>query len=412
MSFDLGVFYTERPQSDDDAGERYVALCDGSNLADWIEPSPKVEAFLNDLTTRYPQIDDVADEAVDDSPWSCAFDVSEGHAIMPMVWSRAEEMAAIIAELAAKHGLVCFDPQEGKIVSAPPGIHVEETEATAEEDQRFQTKPEAIFTALLDELLKPRGFARRRHRWQKDAEHAVITFEISAVSGIVEFWFFAWFKALGEVEPREVKLDGLAHIAEQVGGEFLPEPLTFRMLRATHLDGDYAESVPQLYGTDDEGQEIASYFEPRAPLTLEWRLATMREAMEQHVLPLFDRIERGEHEAIFAERQAEEDAEHEQALEQARAVLDSAVAKCRKLRADGVDGRDLMDALLDEVEMVSDVALVLCLSLGWPISESKDYMEAHGLRWSSMTQSFIDGLVEDVPYLKRHDDGRIEMLSA
>jgi hypothetical protein len=125
MSFDLGVFYTTRPHTDADAVKRYVAYCEEDDLSPYIEASPTVAAFLSELTAQYPQIDDVPEEELESCPWSVAFDVSEGHVLMPIVWSAAEKMYPIIAELAEKHGLVCVDPQSKTIVTAPPGIRVE-----------------------------------------------------------------------------------------------------------------------------------------------------------------------------------------------------------------------------------------------------------------------------------------------
>ena len=122
MSFDLGVFYTVRPLSDEEAVNRYVAYCEEGNLSPYIEPSDKISAFLKELTEQYPQIDDWLEEDIDNCPWSIEFDVSEGHILMPMVYSSAEAMYPLITSLAKKHGLVCIDPQSGKIVTAPLGI--------------------------------------------------------------------------------------------------------------------------------------------------------------------------------------------------------------------------------------------------------------------------------------------------
>jgi hypothetical protein len=35
MSYDLGVFHTVRPHSNEDVGERYVALCSEANPRDY-----------------------------------------------------------------------------------------------------------------------------------------------------------------------------------------------------------------------------------------------------------------------------------------------------------------------------------------------------------------------------------------
>ena len=125
MSFDLGIFYTEKPLSDEQATNRYVAYCEEDDLAPFIEPSDYVNQFLAELTNKYPQIDDWPEEDIDNCPWSIAFDVSEGHILMPMVFSRADEMYGVIVALAEKYGLVCVDPQSCKIAYAPPGIRVE-----------------------------------------------------------------------------------------------------------------------------------------------------------------------------------------------------------------------------------------------------------------------------------------------
>jgi len=63
ISYDLCVFYTTEPLTDDDAGERCQALAgvDGI-LTD--EMIPAVAAFLADLKTRYTDIDDMAKSEV------------------------------------------------------------------------------------------------------------------------------------------------------------------------------------------------------------------------------------------------------------------------------------------------------------------------------------------------------------
>ncbi len=119
MSFDLGVFHTSRPHTDAEAVDRYVAYCEQDYLAPYIEPNPRVAAFLAELTQELPQIDDWPEETIDDCPWSCAFDVSEGHVLMSMVWSAADDIPLKIVALAEKHLLVCVDPQSGTILTAP-----------------------------------------------------------------------------------------------------------------------------------------------------------------------------------------------------------------------------------------------------------------------------------------------------
>jgi hypothetical protein len=119
MSFDLSVWYSPRPVEPAEAGPFHVALCDGR--LDRVKSSPRVHRFLRELTALHPQIDDVPEDQVDDCPWSVAFDQSDGHVVMSISRSRAEEMLAVVRDLAAKHGLVCYDPQADQVYN-PPGF--------------------------------------------------------------------------------------------------------------------------------------------------------------------------------------------------------------------------------------------------------------------------------------------------
>ena len=99
------------------AAERYIALGAG-NLAG-VEANHAVAAFLSELTRQYPQMDDVPEDQIDDCPWSAAFDVSDGHIILPIAWSRCVEMAPVILALAEKHGLMVYDPQSDNVFLPP-----------------------------------------------------------------------------------------------------------------------------------------------------------------------------------------------------------------------------------------------------------------------------------------------------
>ena len=121
MSFDLGVWYSSRPLTDEEAAERHRACCDNGDIDRLIEPHQSVADFVSEVTARYPQIDDVPEDEIEHCPWSVAFDPSKGHVTMPICWSRVEDVAPVVMELAAKHGLVCYDPQMGK-VHLPPGL--------------------------------------------------------------------------------------------------------------------------------------------------------------------------------------------------------------------------------------------------------------------------------------------------
>lgn len=116
MSFDLGVWYTINRLSDEEAGELYAALCE--SRTDGVCPHSAVDAFYAELTARYPEIVTVPDGRIDDHdycPWSCELDRSPGHVLMPCVWSQAENVKRLVRQLAGKHGLAVYDPQQGRI---------------------------------------------------------------------------------------------------------------------------------------------------------------------------------------------------------------------------------------------------------------------------------------------------------
>ncbi|WP_254507185.1 hypothetical protein [Anatilimnocola floriformis] len=116
MSFDLGVWHTTKRLTDKQAEKLYADLCE--ERRDGVTPHPAVDAFYEELTARYPEIDSISDEMVDDHdycPWSCALDRSPGHVIMACVWSQAENVQRFVTQLAHKNGLAVYDPQQGRV---------------------------------------------------------------------------------------------------------------------------------------------------------------------------------------------------------------------------------------------------------------------------------------------------------
>jgi hypothetical protein len=122
MSFDLGVWYSDNPLTNQEAADIYLKLCEGQPILTGGHRA--VEAFYSELTSRWQEIDTVPDDRVGDfdfCPWSCALDKRDIHVVMSCVWPKADEVAAFVSELALKHSLVLFDPQEG-IVHLPPNL--------------------------------------------------------------------------------------------------------------------------------------------------------------------------------------------------------------------------------------------------------------------------------------------------
>jgi hypothetical protein len=116
MSFDLGVWHSDVPLSDKEAAEIYVHLCQ-----DWPYlkgESHSIVSFYDELTRRWPEIDTVPDEEIDNleyCPWSCALSHSDIAVVTSCVWSMADEVEAFVRELAQRHRLVLFSPQSGSV---------------------------------------------------------------------------------------------------------------------------------------------------------------------------------------------------------------------------------------------------------------------------------------------------------
>ena len=80
-------------------------------------PSDKIKFFLAAITKKYPDITDLPDEEIDDGVWSdgpLINNASGSFFYFGMIWSRATEVSSFAADVAMKHGLVCFDPQSGR----------------------------------------------------------------------------------------------------------------------------------------------------------------------------------------------------------------------------------------------------------------------------------------------------------
>ena len=112
MSYDLAVWEGERPTDNQAALETYQHLCQTYLEADELAPpTPRITTFAQALLDVYPDIDSGAGG---NSPWSTAPLVDEAVGPLmcfPIRYDMAEEISAWAAQVAAQHGLVCYDPQ-------------------------------------------------------------------------------------------------------------------------------------------------------------------------------------------------------------------------------------------------------------------------------------------------------------
>jgi len=110
MSYDLAVWHSETALSANEALKPYRKLC----KSEWVPTGqqPSVAPFYAELCDRYPEIDALTEEELDSCPWSCAHDKSGLHVITCMnSGNELEGAAKFVIDLAAKHQLICFDPQ-------------------------------------------------------------------------------------------------------------------------------------------------------------------------------------------------------------------------------------------------------------------------------------------------------------
>ena len=88
-----------------------------------LEHSPAVREFHTRLLERFPALEDLPDDQVDDagvSPWSVTPDPSDTYIALNMVWGTPQAVVTEIVQLAMDHGLLTYDPQGDQIVAPSP----------------------------------------------------------------------------------------------------------------------------------------------------------------------------------------------------------------------------------------------------------------------------------------------------
>src|SRR2546423_15435289 len=117
VSFDLAVWAEDAPVTAQRAGATYRRLCAGDPSG--LVADGRVGAFVAELLARFPETDDL-----DAHPWASTVDTSACHALLPITRSRAADVVPVVYELAARHGLVVFDPQARAVHQAPTALRL------------------------------------------------------------------------------------------------------------------------------------------------------------------------------------------------------------------------------------------------------------------------------------------------
>jgi hypothetical protein len=158
MSYDLAVWEGERPANDLTAAAEFERLYDRYiDSEEASAPTPRIAAYAQALLDRYP---DISTQAGEDSPWSTSPLMNEVRGPLmyfPMVGSRCEEVSAWAAQLAADHGLNCYDPQCDQLRTQFRDTW--QFELTSERGRPFHDPDAAIIRKILVHLSRDNYFA-------------------------------------------------------------------------------------------------------------------------------------------------------------------------------------------------------------------------------------------------------------
>ena len=107
MSFDLAFWHQKSVPTVEEAAQIYDQLVDG--LSGVVEANSAVEDFHKAMISVFP---DLAEENMDESPWTSPLYVTSECVIATISWSRSGEVPSVLLDLASRHGLTTYDPQE------------------------------------------------------------------------------------------------------------------------------------------------------------------------------------------------------------------------------------------------------------------------------------------------------------
>jgi hypothetical protein len=134
----FGVWNCLTPISSEEAAHQYQLLKD---LGSERRFNDQVYAFYSRLISLYPEVETLSEEELENSPWASSMEVSGSHVIMAIVPEQSEKVVPQVLALAEENGLVCFDPQAGKVY-LPPHLAAKERDAAPPETTSVQSEPE------------------------------------------------------------------------------------------------------------------------------------------------------------------------------------------------------------------------------------------------------------------------------
>jgi hypothetical protein len=109
MTFQLGVWHADTPLSLGAAGEIFDRVAAGKDPG--VKPAPAMKAFFNQLLRRYPTLDQWPDDNVADCPWEVQPRFNPAYVIFTLLPAHAEQLEAVIIDMALEHDMTVYDPQ-------------------------------------------------------------------------------------------------------------------------------------------------------------------------------------------------------------------------------------------------------------------------------------------------------------
>jgi hypothetical protein len=122
MTLHLAVWEGQEPATDDEAARTFEELyARYIDTGDKTPPTEPITAYVRRLLARYPDLTELDDDAVDDSPWAdgpMINDASGPFIYFSLVTNKAAEEAWLYAvDVARSMKLVTFDPQSSALAT-------------------------------------------------------------------------------------------------------------------------------------------------------------------------------------------------------------------------------------------------------------------------------------------------------
>ena len=110
-SYEILVWKSPSKASETEAAELYQCFKTGEEFSEYVVTSADLEAFLKELTEKYPQLDKIPDEEFNHLKWDYIMVICDNVLYIPIKWECVEEVKPTIKRLAEKYELNCYDPQ-------------------------------------------------------------------------------------------------------------------------------------------------------------------------------------------------------------------------------------------------------------------------------------------------------------